>query len=102
MSAGHLSRQFRFAYSYLMTRRIERAMALLCRSDLSVTEVCFAVGCSSLGTFSRRFTELVVMSPSVYRRHAAGTTVGLPPCVAKQVTRPIRNREAREPEPQLD
>src|SRR4051812_19073629 len=100
MSAGHLSRQFRKAYgespySYLMTRRIERAMALLRRGDLSVTEVCFAVGCSSLGTFSTRFTELVGMPPSVYRDQAAAATVGMPPCVAKQVTRPIRNREAR-------
>jgi AraC-like DNA-binding protein len=106
LSAGHLSRQFRLAYgespySYLMTRRIERAMALLRRGDLSVTEVCFAVGCSSLGTFSRRFTELVGMPPSVYRRRAAGATLGMPPCVAKQVTRPIRNREARAPQPRL-
>ena len=99
MSAGHLSRQCRLAYgespcSYLMTRRIERAMALLRRGDLSVTEVCFAVGCSSLGTFSTRFTELVGMPPSTYRRQAAQATAGLPPCVAKQVTRPVRNREA--------
>src|SRR6058998_1313347 len=100
MSAGHLSRQFRLAfgespYSYLMTRRIERAMALLRRDDLSVTEICFAVGCSSLGTFSTRFTELVGISPNAYRRGSARATAGLPPCVAKQVTRPIRNREAR-------
>jgi AraC-like DNA-binding protein len=106
MSAGHLSREFRLAYGespygYLMTRRIERAMALLRRGDLSVTEVCFAVGCSSLGTFSTRFTELVGMPPSVYRHQAARATAGMPPCVAKQVTRPIRNREARIPEPQL-
>jgi AraC-like DNA-binding protein len=99
MSAGHLSRQFRQAYgespySYLMTRRIERAMTLLRRGDLSVTEVCFAVGCSSLGTFSTRFTELVGVPPSVYRREAAQATVGIPACVAKQVTRPVRNREA--------
>jgi AraC-like DNA-binding protein len=99
MSAGHLSRQFRLAfgespYSYLMTRRIERAMALLRRGNLSVTEVCFAVGCSSLGTFSTRFTELVGVPPSTYRRRAAGATAGMPPCVAKQVTRPVRNREA--------
>ena len=80
-----------------MTRRIERAMALLRRGDLSVTEVCFEVGCSSLGTFSTRFTELVGMPPSVYRRHAAHATAGIPSCVAKQVTRPIRNREARAP-----
>jgi transcriptional regulator GlxA family with amidase domain len=99
MSAGHLSRQFKLAYgespySYLMTRRIERAMALLRGGDMSVTEVCFAVGCSSLGTFSTRFAELVGMSPSVYRDRAAGAETGLPSCVEKQVTRPIRNREA--------
>ena len=100
MSAGHLSRQFRLAYgespySYLMTRRIERAMALLRRGDLSVTEVCFAVGCSSLGTFSSRFRELVGMPPSVYRRLATDATAGMPSCVEKQVTKPVRNREAR-------
>jgi AraC-like DNA-binding protein len=102
MSSGHLSRQFKLAYGespygYLMTRRIERAMALLRRGDLSVTEVCFAVGCSSLGTFSSRFTELVGVPPSVYRRQAARATAGMPPCVAKQVTRPVRNREAGAP-----
>ncbi len=106
MSAGHLSREFRLAYgespySYLMTRRIERAMALLRRGDLSVTEVCFEVGCSSLGTFSSRFTELVGIPPSTYRREAAGETLGMPPCIAKQVTRPVRNREAPVTEPQL-
>ena len=100
MSAGHLSREFKRAYgespySYLMTRRIERAMALLRRGDLSVTEVCFAVDCSSLGTFSTRFTELVGVAPSVYRREATGAMVGIPPCVAKHVSRPVRNREAR-------
>ena len=99
LSAGHLSREFRRAYgeppyTYLMTRRIERAMALLRRGDLSVTEVCFEVGCQSLGTFSTRFTELVGVPPSVYRREGAHTTAGMPPCVAKQVTRPVRNREA--------
>ena len=99
ISAGHLSRQFKLAYgespySYLMTRRIERAMALLRLGDLSVTEVCFAVGCQSLGTFSTRFTELVGVPPSTYRSQATGETAGIPPCVAKQVTRPIRNREA--------
>jgi AraC-like DNA-binding protein len=99
MSAGHLSRKFKAAYgespySYLMTRRIERAMALLRRGDLSVTEVCFAVGCSSLGTFSTRFTELVGMPPSVYRERTAGVKEGMPSCIEKQVTRPIRNREA--------
>ena len=106
MSAGHLSREFRRAYgespySYLMTRRIERAMALLRRGDLSVTDVCFAVGCSSLGTFSTRFTELVGVSPSSYRRDAAGATAGMPSCVASQVTRPVRNREAPVTEPRL-
>ncbi|MEU7599753.1 helix-turn-helix transcriptional regulator [Streptomyces sp. NPDC040724] len=117
MSAGHLSRQFRAAYgespyAYLMTRRIERATALLRRGDLSVTEVCFAVGCASLGTFTTRFTELVGMPPGAFRRQAdaaadpadaAGTArdagsalkvEGMPACVAKQVSRPVRNREA--------
>jgi AraC-like DNA-binding protein len=102
MSAGHLSRQFRQAYgespySYLMTRRIERAMALLRRGDLSVTEVCFEVGCASLGTFSTRFAELVGVPPSTYQRQAAGASAGMPACVEKQVTRPIRNREAPVP-----
>ncbi|MFJ9648690.1 helix-turn-helix transcriptional regulator [Streptomyces sp. NPDC101206] len=110
MSAGHLSRQFRAAYgespyAYLMTRRAERATALLRRGDLSVTEVCFAVGCASLGTFTTRFTELVGMPPGTFRRRAAaggsayapGAAVkveGMPACVAKQVARPVRNREA--------
>lgn len=102
MSAGHLSRQFRLAYGespygYVMTRRVERAMALLRRGDLSVTEVCFEVGCSSLGSFSSRFTALVGMSPSTYRRQQADATAGMPSCVARQVTKPIRNREARSP-----
>ncbi len=99
LSAGHLSRQFRRVYGespygYLMTRRIERAMALLRRGDLSVTEVCFAVGCSSLGTFSTRFTELVGVPPSTYRAQHAAATGEPPPCLAKQVSRPVRNREA--------
>ncbi|ARH89049.1 helix-turn-helix transcriptional regulator [Streptomyces sp. MOE7] len=118
MSAGHLSRQFRAAYgetlyAYLMTRRIERAAALLRRGDLSVTEVCFAVGCGSLGTFTTRFTELVGMAPGAFRRQAsdvadgpadaggvaraAGAAMaveGVEACVAKQVARPVRNREA--------
>jgi transcriptional regulator GlxA family with amidase domain len=106
MSAGHLSREFRLAYgeppyNYLMTRRIERAMALLRRGDLSVTEVCFEVGCSSLGTFSTRFTELVGVPPSTYRRDAAQATPGMPPCVEKKVTKPVRNREARTAEAHL-
>lgn len=106
VSAGHLSRQFRAAfgespYSYLMTRRIERAMALLRAGGLSVTEVCFAVGCSSLGTFSTRFTELVGMPPSVYRAKSASELAGMPPCVVKQITKPVRIREARRPQPQL-
>jgi AraC-like DNA-binding protein len=99
ISAGHLSRKFKIAYgespySYLMTRRVERAMALLRRGDLSVTDVCFAVGCSSLGTFSTRFAELVGMPPSDYRDQTAHLDAGLPSCVEKQVTKPVRNREA--------
>jgi AraC-like DNA-binding protein len=106
MSAGHLSREFKLAYGespygYLMTRRIERAMALLRRGDLNVTDVCFAVGCSSLGTFSTRFTALVGMSPSAYRRDAARVAAEMPSCVTRQVTRPIRNREAATAAPQL-
>ena len=99
MSAGHFSRRFRDAYgeppySYLMTRRIERAMALLRRDGLSVTEVCFAVGFSSLGTFSTRFAELVGVSPSAYRDQHHETLEALAPCVAKRATKPVRNREA--------
>lgn len=102
MSAGHLSREFRRAYgespySYLMTRRIERAMTLLRRGDLSVTDICFAVGYGSLGTFSSRFTELVGMAPSAYRNRVEHGTAGIPPCLAKQVTRPVRNEEAHRP-----
>ncbi|WP_037334067.1 helix-turn-helix transcriptional regulator [Saccharomonospora piscinae] len=100
VSAGHLSREFRRVYgeapyAYLMTRRIERAMTLLRRGDLTVTEVCFAVGFSSLGTFSTRFTELVGLPPSSYRRDQAHAAAGVPPCLAKQVSKPVRNREAR-------
>jgi len=107
MSSGHFSRSFRAAYgetpySYLMTRRIERAMALLRRGDLNVTEVCFAVGCASLGTFSSRFTELVGVSPSAYRKRNADAAAGaIPACLEKQVTRPVRNREARTTAPEL-
>lgn len=102
MSAGYLSREFRAAfgespYSYLMTRRIERAMTLLRRTDLSVTDICFTVGCSSLGTFSTRFTELVGVPPSAYRRLASDDLDAVPACEVKKVTRPVRNREAREP-----
>lgn len=102
LSAGHLSREFRRVYgespySYLMTRRIERAMALLQRGDLSVTDVCFAVGFSSLGTFSTRFRELVGVPPSSFRDDPTHVTEGIPACLAKQVLRPIRNREARGP-----
>lgn len=104
LSAGHLSRAFRRAfgespYSYLMTRRIERAAALLRRGDLNVTEVSLAVGCASLGTFTTRFTELVGIPPGAYRREAADATAagraGLPACVEKQVTRPVRVRPVR-------
>lgn len=101
LSAGHLSRQFKAAYGespyeYLMTRRVERAMSLLRRGDLSVTEVCFAVGFHSLGTFSTRFAELVGMPPSMYRERAATDARGLPTCVVRAATRPLR-RPGREP-----
>lgn len=99
MSAGHLSREFRriygeSPYSYLMCRRIERAKTLLRRGDMSVTDVCFAVGSNSLGTFSTRFTELVGMSPSAYREARPDQLDRLVPCVARQVGRPVRNQEA--------
>jgi transcriptional regulator GlxA family with amidase domain len=99
MSSGHFSRSFRAAYgetpySYLMTRRIERAKALLRRGDLSVTDVCMTVGCTSLGSFSSRFTELVGESPSAYRERDHGHGAPIPACVAKVRTRPVRNGEA--------
>jgi len=99
MSPGHFSRSFRAAfgetpYSYLMTRRIERAKALLRRGDLTVTEVCFEVGCTSLGSFSSRFTELVGESPSAYRARTHDQGATIPACYAKLYTRPIRNGEA--------
>jgi transcriptional regulator GlxA family with amidase domain len=102
MSSGHFSRSFRAAYgespySYLMTRRIERAMTLLRRGDLSVTDVCFEVGFSSLGTFSTRFAELVGESPSTYRAQDHSWTEGLPACLVRVALRPIRNREAPLP-----
>jgi transcriptional regulator GlxA family with amidase domain len=100
MSAGHFSRSFRAAYGetpygYLMTRRIERAKALLRRGDLSVTEVCFEVGCTSLGSFSSRFTELVGETPSAYRARDHGDSAAIPACIAKIHTRPVRNGEAK-------
>lgn len=100
MSPGHFSRSFRAAfgetpYSYLMTRRIERAKALLRRGDQSVTEICFAVGCTSLGSFSSRFTELVGETPSAYRARPHEQDAAVPACIAKIFTRPIRNGEAK-------
>jgi AraC-like DNA-binding protein len=94
MSPGHFSRQFRAAYgetpySYLMTRRIERAMALL-RGGMSVTDACMTVGCTSLGSFSTRFTELVGESPSAYRSRRHEAVIAMPPCLAKIRTRPLR------------
>jgi AraC-like DNA-binding protein len=100
MSPSHFSRQFRAAYgetpySYLMTRRIERAKALLRRGDMSVTDVCMAVGATSLGSFSARFTELVGVTPTAYRASDHSAIAEVPACVAKAVTRPSRFREAR-------
>ncbi|HYI32751.1 MAG TPA: helix-turn-helix transcriptional regulator [Glaciibacter sp.] len=99
MSPGHFSRSFRAAfgetpYSHLMTRRIERAKALLRRGDMTVTEVCFAVGSTSLGSFSSRFTELVGESPSAYRARSHDEAAAIPACVTKIYTRPVRNGEA--------
>lgn len=102
ISAGHLSRRFReeygeSPYSYLMTRRIERAMTLLRMTELPVTDVCMEVGFSSLGTFSTRFKQLLGVPPSVYRARGAEIIDQMPPCIARKVTRPIRNREAKIP-----
>src|SRR5689334_25160836 len=101
MSPAHFSRQFRVAYGetpygYLMTRRIERAQALLRRGDLSVTDVCMAVGCTSLGSFSARFTEIVGESPSAYRARCHDAGAAVPACYAKAVTRPSRGRSGSE------
>jgi AraC-like DNA-binding protein len=100
MSPAHFSRQFKEAfgetpYSYLMTRRVERAMTMLRRGDLSVTDVCFAVGCTSLGSFSSRFNEIVGMSPSAYRALDHSDTADVPGCVGLVYGRPSRNREAK-------
>jgi transcriptional regulator GlxA family with amidase domain len=100
MSPAHFSRQFRAAYgetpySYLMTRRIERAKALLRRGDMSVTDVCFAVGCTSLGSFSARFTELVGESPSSYRSRDHSSTAQVPACITKARSRPRRDQHSR-------
>ena len=101
MSPGHFQRSFKEAfgetpYSYLMTRRIERAQALLRLGELSVTEVCLAVGCTSLGSFSARFTELVGETPSAYRARSHDELRGVPGCIAKQATRPVRKRSVSE------
>jgi AraC-like DNA-binding protein len=95
MSNGHFSRQFRATYGetpygYLMTRRIERAKALLRRGDMSVTEVCLSVGCTSLGSFSARFTQLVGETPTAYRDRDHGVLTNVPGCIAKDITRPSR------------
>ena len=99
MSTGHFQRSFKAAfgegpYSYLMTRRIERAKAMLRRGDMSVTDVCFAVGCTSLGSFSSRFTEIVGESPSAYRARSHAPVEFIPPCMIMVMTKPIRNEEA--------
>src|SRR6187551_632486 len=98
MSPAHFSRRFRAAYgetpySYLMTRRIERAQALLRRGDMSVTDVCMAVGCTSLGSFSARFTALVGETPTSYRSRDHRAVTAMPGCVAKDATRPRRRVE---------
>jgi len=102
MSTGHFARSFKAAfgespYSYLMTRRIERAKTMLRRGDVSVTDACFAVGCTSLGSFSSRFTELVGESPSAYRARNHLAAAVIPPCVIRVRTKPIRNEEAVTP-----
>jgi len=102
MSPAHFSRRFRAAYgetpySYLMTRRIERAMALL-RAGVSVTDACMAVGCTSLGSFSSRFAEIVGETPSAYRSREHDAVNAMPACVAKTYTRPVRKDSSRNGE----
>lgn len=104
MSSAHFSRQFRAAYgetpyAYLMTRRVERAQALLRRGDMSVTEVCTQVGCSSLGSFSARFSELVGDTPTAYRARDHSALANVPGCIARELTRPIGNRAGSEKRP---
>ena len=106
LSVSQFGRVFKEVYGetphrYLQRRRVERAMTLLRQGELSVTEVCFAVGFSSLGTFSTRFSELVGVPPSVYRQRASDLPAGIPPCVSRRVTRPVRNQEARPGVPVL-
>lgn len=101
MSPAHFSRQFKAAYgetpyNYLMTRRIERAMALL-RAGVNVTDACMEVGCTSLGSFSSRFTEVVGMTPSEYRSREHHAVKAMPNCIAKQHTRPERGAKGRKP-----
>ncbi len=96
MSPAHFSRQFRAAYgetpyAYLMTRRIERAKALLRRGDMTVTDVCLSVGCTSLGSFSARFTQLVGQAPTAYRARDHGALESVPGCIARDLTRPNRH-----------
>ena len=100
MSEAHFARAFRREYgeapgAYLMTRRIERAKALLCQTDRPVTEICLDVGFRSLGSFSARFSEVVGMAPTAYRREAGGPEPRVPPCLARAWLRPSRNQEAR-------
>ncbi len=106
MSSAHFSRQFRATYgetpyAYLMTRRIERAKALLRHDDMSVTEVCIAVGCASLGSFSARFTELVGETPTAYRARNHSALASVPGCVARDLTRPSREPSRRQAEQDL-
>lgn len=106
MSVAHFSRRFKVAYGetpyrYLMTRRVERAKALLRRGDLGVTEVCMAVGCTSLGSFSARFTELVGETPSAYRAREHSAVQVVPGCYAMRVMRPSRFREAGDVGPPI-
>jgi AraC-like DNA-binding protein len=94
MSPAHFSRRFRAVYgetpySYLMTRRIERAMALL-RAGASVTDACSAVGSTSLGSFSSRFTEITGETPTEYRSREHTAVEAMPDCIARLQTRPLR------------
>jgi AraC-like DNA-binding protein len=96
MTRAHFIREFKrvfgeTSYRYLQRRRVERAMFLLRHHDMSVTEICMAVGFSSLGTFSRTFSEIVGRSPSAYRKGVAHERLVAPTSFAMRWSRPVGN-----------
>ena len=102
LTRSHFSREFRSAFgepqhAYLLTRRLERAAALLRNTDSSVTEICFSVGLRSLGSFTSSFTRTFGVSPTVYRAKfpPAAQFARVPACMVRLYGRP-QNRTFRE------